>query len=123
MLLYKTKIIFNLYFLFINIVASAPLQELLQSLAAETGKSVSDLTSQTKLRQEKGSSDLGLIATSSFEDNLHLERLPLSEEDLLKKPFYTVEGTSSHGGDSELPQGKFLHVLYSLHSKDSFKSI
>jgi len=85
--------------------ASAPLQELLQSLVAETGKSVSDLTSQTKLKQEKGSSEIGLSATSSFEDNLHLERLPLSEEDLLKKPFYTVEGTSSHGGDSELPQG------------------
>ena len=88
-------------------VASAPLQELLQSLAAETGKSVSDLTSQTKLKHEKVSSGIGLIATSSFEDNLHLERLPLSEEDLLKKPFYTVEGTSSLGGDSELPQGKF----------------
>ena len=99
-------------------VASAPLQELLQSLAAETGKSVSDLTSQTKLKHEKVSSEIGLIATSSFEDNLHLERLPLSEEDLLKKPFYTVEGTSSNGGDSELPQGKFLHIFYSLHFKN-----
>ena len=104
-------------FLFMNFVASAPLQELLQSLAAETGKSVSDLTSQTKLKQEKGSSEIGLSATSSFEDNIHLERLPLSEEDLLKKPFYTVEGTSSHGGDSELPQGECLHMFYSVHFK------
>ena len=90
----------------LNYVASAPLQELLQSLATETGKTVSDLTSLSKLKKAKG--PLDTVGASSFEDNLHLERLPLSEEDLLKKPFYTVEGSSSQGGESELPQGKFI---------------
>ena len=90
----------------LNYVASAPLQELLQSLATETGKTVSDLTSLSKLKKAKGLSDT--VGASSFEDNLHLERLPLSEEDLLKKPFYTVEGPSSQGGESELPQGMFI---------------
>ena len=87
----------------LNSVASAPLQELLQSLATETGKTVSDLTSLSKLKKAK--EPLDTVGASSFEDNLHLERLPLSEEDLLKKPFYTVEGPSSQGGESELPQG------------------
>ena len=93
-------------------VASAPLQELLQSLATETGLNVFDLT--RNLKQNKVTSETKLSATSSFEDNLHLERLPLSEEDLLKKPFYTVEGPSSQGGETQLPQGKF-HFYFLLH--------
>ena len=88
-----------------SFAASAPLQELLQSLASETGKNVFDLTMKS-MKQNKVTPETKLSGTSSFEDNLHLERLPLSEEDLLKKPFYTVEGPSSQGGETELPQGK-----------------
>ena len=89
-----------------SFAASAPLQELLQSLASETGKNVFDLTMKSTSKQNKITPETKVSGTSSFEDNLHLERLPLSEEDLLKKPFYTVEGPSSQGGENELPQGK-----------------
>jgi len=71
---------------------------------------VFDLTMKS-MKQNKVTPETKLSGTSSFEDNLHLERLPLSEEDLLKKPFYTVEGPSSQGGENELPQGSSYRNL------------
>ena len=91
------------------IEGTAPLVELLQSLAAETGQKLSDFKFNTlrdsdkdKLLKSKNIVD----GATSFEDNLHLESLPLSEEDLLKKPFYTVEQVPSiNQGNEDLPQG------------------
>ena len=92
-------------------LGSSSLMELIQSLSAETGKKISDF----KFNKIKGdgigdlllTSDTDLSATNSFEDNLHLERLPLSEEDILKKPFYTVEEPSFKTENVNLPQGMF----------------
>ena len=83
--------------------------ELLQSLAAETGQTLSDFKFNTIGEGDKdkllNSKDI-VDGATSFEDNLHLESLPLSEEDLLKKPFYTVEQVPSiNQGNEDLPQG------------------
>lgn len=83
--------------------------DLIQSLSAETGQKLSDFKSH-KLKGDEIvdqllTSNKGLSATSSFEDNLHLERLPLSEEDILKKPFYTVEKPSFKTENVDIPQG------------------
>ena len=83
--------------------------DLIQSLSAETGQKLSDFQFHKIKGEEIGdqllTSDKGLSATSSFEDNLHLERLPLSEEDILKKPFYTVEEPSFKTENVDIPQG------------------
>ena len=63
--------------------------DLLQSLATETGQQISDLK-LSGLATESNAKEKWK-ARSSFEDNVQLESLPLSEEDILKKPFYTVE--------------------------------
>ena len=96
--------------------------DLLQSLAAETGQTLSDFNFNTigesdkdKLLKSKNIVD----GATSFEDNLHLESLPLSEEDLLKKPFYTVEQVPSvNQGNENLPQGiKFVTAPILLRQK------
>ena len=83
--------------------------DLIQSLSAETGNKIGDFKFNKIKGDETGdqllTSNTGLSATNSFEDNLHLERLPLSEEDILKKPFYTVEEPSFKEGKEDLPQG------------------
>ena len=90
------------------ISGSKPLMDLLESLATETGQKITDF----KLRTVEGGDkekilkpQETLMATSSFEDNLHLESLPLSEEDLLKKPFYTVEQPLFKQEQDDIPQG------------------
>ena len=85
--------------------------DLLQSLATETGQTIPGFKLHAvqggdKVQLEK--SQESLKTTSSFEDNLHLESLPLSEEDLLKKPFYTVEQPLFKQEQDDIPQGNEL---------------
>ena len=83
--------------------------DLVQSLNAETGHKISDFKFHTNEEEQVGGQfgtpEKDLSVTNSFEDNVHLERLPLSEEDLLKKPFYTVEEPLLKEGQESIPQG------------------
>ena len=97
---------------FIVISGSKPLMDLLQSLATETGQKAADFKLHAVEGGDKEQSEKSqerLRTTSSFEDNLHLESLPLSEEDLLKKPFYTVEEPLFKQEQDNFPQGKWLY--------------
>ena len=89
--------------------------DLVQSLNAETGHKMTDFKFHTnedeQVGEQFGTPDKDLSVTNSFEDNVHLERLPLSEEDLLKKPFYTVEEPSFKKQQENLPQGMFIIIM------------
>lgn len=76
--------------------------DLLQSLATETGQPISNL--QLSGIESGSNAKENWETKSSFEDNIQLEGLPLSEEDILKKPFYTVE-EPTHVKE-KAPQGK-----------------
>ena len=89
----------------IAISGSDLLSDLLKSLAAETGKKLTDFkfhAIETEGNLKSVANKENLSVDSSFEDNLHLESQPLSEEDLLKRPFYTVEEPQVQ---QNIPQG------------------
>ena len=83
------------------ISGSKVLMELVNSLASDTGQSLSELkyfgiTQSPSTKQ----------GNPQLPETRHTLK-PLSEEDLLKKPFYTIEEPNSNLQDQNFPQGTF----------------